>query len=141
VATVGEERSRKPRKFCQRRNRARNDHVIARWTCGYELLCSRLNDAKPRRESTRSSDCFKEASLLPCRLNQVKRGARTRVKEACRERNPREATATAEICKRTVMWHQLVNQRHSNKGVEKMSRRSLTRVLNPSQIDERIPRV
>jgi hypothetical protein len=104
VSTGGEERSREPRKFCQRRNRARNDHVVARWACGYELFCSCLNDAKPRRESARRSDCFKEASLLPSRFNQVKRCARTRMKEACCERNPRESATTAEICKRAAVW-------------------------------------
>jgi hypothetical protein len=121
VSTGGEERSRESREFCQRRNRARNDHVIACWACGYELLCSCLNDAKPRRQSTRRSDRFKEASLLPCRFNQVKRCARTRMKEACRERDSREPATTAEICKRAATWRELVNQRHGNKSVENVA--------------------
>ena len=104
VSAGGEERSRKSRKFCQRRNCARNNHVIARWACGYELFCSCLNDAKPRRQSTRRSDRFKKASLLPCRFYQVKRCARTRMKEACCERDSRESATTAEICKRTAVW-------------------------------------
>ena len=104
VSAGGEKRSRESRKFCQWRNGARNDHVVARWACGYKLLCSCLNDAKPRRQSTCHSDCFKKASLLPCRFYQVKRCARTRMKEACRQRNPRESTTTAEICKRAAVW-------------------------------------
>jgi hypothetical protein len=104
MSTGGEEWSRESRKFCQRRNRARNDHVVARWVCWHELLCSCLNDAKPRRQSTRRSHCLKETSLLTCRFNQVKRCARTRMKEACCERNPRESTTTAEICKRAAVW-------------------------------------
>jgi hypothetical protein len=43
------------------------------------------------------------------------------MKEACCERNPRESTTTAEICKRAAVWRELVNQRHGNKSVEKVA--------------------